>query len=161
MQVRSQLDILYRIQKHLDEQSQNIQSKVLEILESKLRTTNARFEGLIKNRSSGSASEEIPVKFTMSKRKKSKYIVLKDHLDKVIDDVESWQKTLFNPMWFVIMKLQNQQLDKDLDDAFKEKRPGDRNERFTEALAIRNPLSKAGSAQVFFTTREIRLGANY
>jgi serine/threonine protein kinase len=72
-------------------------------------------------------------------------------LDKTIDDVESWQKVLFNPAWFVMMKVETQQLDKELDLAIKEKRPGNGNEIITEALAIRNSLSKANSIHVFLS----------
>jgi hypothetical protein len=147
--MKLQLDILDRVRHHLDEQSQNIQSEVLEILKSKLSTANPRLKGLVDNWSSAPGFEVLPLKVVMSKRKKSQYAVLKDHLDKTIDDVESWQRVLFNPSWFVVMKIKTQQLEKELDHAVKEGSPGNGREMISSALAVRNPLRKADSTSIF------------
>jgi hypothetical protein len=147
--MRLQLDLLSRVQSHLDEQTQVVQSEVLEILKSKLGTANTKLEGLVNNWSANLEPDALSAKSTLSKKKKSKYVLIKDNLDKTIDEVESWQKILFNPTWFVMMKIETQQLDKELDLASKEKSPGNGNEIFAEALAIRSPLSKSNSIHIF------------
>ena len=147
--MRLQLDILDRVRIHLDEQSQNIQTEVLEILKSKLSAANPRLKGLVDNWSLDRSSDALPTKVIMSWRKKSEYAMLKDHLDKTIDNVESWQRVLFNPSWFVIMKIGAQQLEKELDHAVKERRLGNGHEMISNALAVRNPLRKADSTHIF------------
>ena len=160
MQMKLQLNVLSRVQSHLDEQSQNIQREVLEILKSKLSAANAKLKDLVSNWSSEPTSGALPVKLSISIREKSKYALFKDDLDKIIDDMESWQMVLFNPSWFIIMKAEAQELDKELGRAVQEKRQGNGNQIISETLSMRNSLSGTNSSHVFLPPNKLNSARN-
>jgi hypothetical protein len=147
--MKMQLDILDQIRPHLDKQGQDIQSQVLEILKSKLAIANIRLDGLVTNWSSDLMSKVTPDILVITKRGKSKYVMLKNHLDETIKDVESWQTLLFNPSWFSIMKAKSQLFGIELSRAAEAKNMNKQNDMITGALAVRDPLGKAASISVF------------
>ena len=154
MQMEMQLEILGQVRDKLDDRSQIIQNRVLDILTLKLADADAQLRGLVQNWSSDHHSNVPPVEFTMSKRKKSKYAMIKDHLDKIIEEIESWQRVSLNPLWFFILKFQSQQFDKDLDRAKGENR-SQGHKMITQAIAVRNPLRKISSTKVFLPPKKL------
>ncbi|RYP66865.1 hypothetical protein DL771_007587 [Monosporascus sp. 5C6A] len=152
--MKQQLELLRQTRNHFDEEAQKVQDDVLQILKSKLDTTEAKLKGLVKCRSSTPGSDAFSAEFTMSKKERTKYATLKDRLDMAIDDAESWQRLLFYPLWFITLKSQPQQFDKDLEHARK-KNPDKGNSMITEAIAVRHPLRKASSTRVFLPTAEL------
>lgn len=93
---------------------QDIQNEILTVLNSKLTAANSKINSFLKERSatSDADSEIIPPKVVIIKR--FKYVSLKEYLDKTIADMESWQR-LFDPSWFLIMRVARQHVDKELD----------------------------------------------
>ncbi|RYP36152.1 hypothetical protein DL767_003484 [Monosporascus sp. MG133] len=146
--MKLQLEILRQTRNNFDEEGQKVQDEVLQILASKLDATETKLKSLVKCRSSALSSDAFSAEFTMSKRERTKYATLKDRLDMAINEVESWQRLSFNPLWFITLKSQTQQFDEDLEHARKQN-PGKGNSMITEAIAVRDPLQKASSTHVF------------
>ncbi|RYP80294.1 hypothetical protein DL770_006293 [Monosporascus sp. CRB-9-2] len=146
--MKLQLEILRQTRNNFDEEGQKVQDDVLQILASKLDATETKLKSLAKCRSSTLGSDAFSAEFTMSKRERTKYATLKDRLDMAIDEVESWQRLSFNPLWFITLKSQTQQFDEDLEHARKQN-PGKGNSMIKEAIAVRDPLQKASSTHVF------------
>ncbi|RYP45387.1 hypothetical protein DL769_011467 [Monosporascus sp. CRB-8-3] len=149
-----QLEILRQTRNNFDKESQRVQDDVLQILTSKLDAAETKLKSLVECWSSALSSDAFSAEFTMSKRERAKYATLKDRLDMAIDEVESWQRLSFNPLWFITLKSQTQEFDKDLDHA-KQNNPGKENNKITEAIAVRNPLRKVSSTHVFLPPEKI------
>jgi hypothetical protein len=92
------------VQDDLDEHSQAIQEQVLKILASKLDAADAQLKGFMVGRSSNLYSIILPTALTISTWKRSKYAMLKDKLDRSINDIEAWQHISLNPLWLMLMK---------------------------------------------------------
>ncbi len=104
-----QLDFLLQIWQTLDEEHQNIQSQILRVLVSKLETAISQLKRVQrKKRDNGSDDEKKAVGI-----KRWKYVLVKECLDKAIQDLEAWQK-MFDPSWFLIMKVGNPLIDQEL-----------------------------------------------
>jgi len=149
-----QLEIFLHIQKHLDRRGQIVQINVLDILVSKLEYANTKLGGLVQSWSPEIHSSVLQSK-PISKRERANYIIQKDGLDKAIDEIESWQRVAFNPLWFAIMKIQSQRFDEELD-LSKEKNSSPGSNLVTDAIAVRNPLRKAGSSHVFLPPGKLK-----
>ena len=78
------------------------------MLISKLNTINLKLSKLSKDRSDDRATER-----RVPGVKKWKYVQLKQGLDEAIEDLGAWQK-MFDPSWFLIMKVSNSLIDQEL-----------------------------------------------
>jgi hypothetical protein len=108
-----QLDFLRNICETLDEEHQNIQSQVLRVLVSKLETAISQIERVQRKKKG---------KDNVAGIKRWKYVLVKEYLDKAIQDLEAWQKT-FDPSWFLIMKVGSQLIDQELSKEDRTKDP--------------------------------------
>jgi hypothetical protein len=114
-----QLDFLRHVWDDLDEEHQDIQNEILTILNTKLATSISKIGSVQQQRLRASnTTETTPPKVGMIKRFKYA-LFLKEYLDKAITDMESWQK-LFDPSWFLIMRVSGQHVDNELSRPIKE-----------------------------------------
>lgn len=107
-----QLDFLRRVWQSLDEDHQALQKQILEVLIGKLSIAISKIESLIVGTKSKTASVKGQGHQLASVRK-WKYILLKDGLDKTIEDLETWQK-IFDPSWFLFLMNSRPQIDAEL-----------------------------------------------
>ncbi|KAI9649892.1 hypothetical protein NHQ30_002476 [Ciborinia camelliae] len=106
-----QLNFLKQIWKMLDEEHQNIQDQILQMLVRKLETATSKLEKLLKK---APLDPIQPANYQWAKVKRFKYIFVKKHLDEIIQEFVSWQK-LFDPTWFLILRVSNPLIDQELD----------------------------------------------
>ena len=107
-----QLDFLRRVWQSLDKEHQTIQKQILYVLTGKLSFAVSKIEGLIV----GNKPRTLPVKNQQQQLisvKRWKYVLLKEGLDRTIEDLETWQK-MFDPSWFLILMISNPQIDTEL-----------------------------------------------
>lgn len=157
-QLRQQVDLLDQIKLLLDADAQRTQSEVLFILDSKLQIAVTRLRSYVQrwpadDRAGGMAN--VAALF-VRKRKRSKFAFMKEDLDRMIDDIESWQKLLFNPMWFTIMRSQHAQVGEALTVASRGAGLKDERTRITDALHLRDPLCNPESVDVFLSAGQLR-----
>ncbi|KAF2806859.1 uncharacterized protein BDZ99DRAFT_393878 [Mytilinidion resinicola] len=106
---RQQVEFLQKIWSTLDDEFQNIQSRTLRMLVGKLEAAVAQIERVQKKKNKDCETEnKIGIR-------KMKYVLVKDSLDKAVQEFESWQK-MFNPSWFLIMKVASPVIDQELED---------------------------------------------
>ena len=102
------MDFIKRIWESLDQEHRAIQTQILEVLVSKLKVIVSKLESLSKK---GAGDQAMNSHGTVVKR--WKYILIKECLDKSIEDLASWQK-MFDPSWFLILKISNPLIDQEL-----------------------------------------------
>jgi hypothetical protein len=153
MYMEQQLEALRRIRDHLDERYQITQDEILGMAESKLGAAEVKLKALATIGSTDPCSSISP-KRALSNRGKTRYVMLRDSVDKAIDDIESWLHFSFNPLWFVVLKAQAPQFDMELDHA-KEKNCRHENKRITEVIAVRHPLGQASSTHIFLPAGKV------
>ena len=107
-----QLDFLQRVWQSLDEEYQAIQKQILHVLVGKLTIAVSKIDSLIIKKPSSTSSLKDQRQHLTSVRK-WKYVLLKDGLDRTIEDLETWQK-MFDPSWFLIMMNSSPQIDTEL-----------------------------------------------
>jgi hypothetical protein len=104
-----QLDFLLQIWKTLDEEHQNIQNQILQVLGSKLERAIAQIERVRRKKSDKDIENgDVGVRI-----KRWKYVLIKECMDKAIQDLEAWQR-MFDPSWFLIMKVASPLIDQEL-----------------------------------------------
>ncbi|KAI9690151.1 MAG: hypothetical protein M1822_009112 [Bathelium mastoideum] len=128
-----QLDFLARIWGELDQEHQNVQSEILTVLNEKLRAADHKLNSYLKVQQPATNALLDPTLSSAVKVKRFKYASLKDSLDKTVGDMESWQK-LFDPSWFLIMRIASQRVDRELESA-----PQD-SKMITTASSVRDSL---------------------
>jgi hypothetical protein len=104
-----QLDFLKQVWETLDEEHQNIQSQILRVLASKLENAISQIKRVQRKKRDRDGEDEN----TGVGIKRWKYILIKECLDKAIQDLEAWQK-MFDPSWFLIMKVGSPLIDREL-----------------------------------------------
>jgi len=101
--------------KDLDKEHQSIQDQTLQVLVSKLTIAISKIGSLIKKSSRTTGAEGVKKQQQRpSSVKRWKYVLLKEYLDNAIDDLELWQR-IFDPSWFLIMRVASQLIDTELD----------------------------------------------
>lgn len=130
-----------------DEYRHIIQIEVLNILAVKLEYADAILISIVEGQSLQLKSNNLHEKLLL-KRKKAKYARQKGSFDEAIEDVESWLRLSFNPLWFAAIKTQTRHVEEALDHERKS-RPGQGNRVIRPTMAVRNPLSDISSARVF------------
>jgi hypothetical protein len=107
-----QLDFILRVWNDLDEEHQSIQNQILQVLVSKLTIAISKIESVIKKPGHATGAKEEHRQRPVSV-KRWKYVLLKECLDKAIEDLENWQR-MFDPTWFLIMRVASPLIDAEL-----------------------------------------------
>ena len=107
-----QLDFLQRVWKSLDAEHQTIQTQILHVLVGKLTIAVSKIDALIMGNKWKLASDK-DQRQHQTGLKRWKYALVKEGLDKTIEDLETWQK-MFDPSWFLILLASNSQIDTEL-----------------------------------------------
>lgn len=107
----SQLQVLKSVWRSLDPTHQKIQNQIVEILAGKLKVAVSKIAANIK-KEPNAASE------TPGKVRRWKYTLLKEGLEKSLEEIETWQK-IFDPSWFFIMQTATSVIDDELSAAGK------------------------------------------
>ncbi|KAJ9603238.1 hypothetical protein H2200_012016 [Cladophialophora chaetospira] len=102
----SQLQVLKSVWQSLNPTHQQIQNQIVDILAGKLKIAVSRIEGVIKK--DANTPSEIP-----GRVRRWKYALLKEGLDKSLDEIETWQR-IFDPSWFFIMQTAASVIDDEL-----------------------------------------------
>jgi hypothetical protein len=117
-----QITILKRISGSLNARYRDVQARVLSELEGKLKTATLTMDQLI----AGEKDKDIDIAEMskalrkMTPMKKVKYGFKKDALEKIIEDLENWQRR-FDPSWMLIIRMTDEKIDQQLDQ--EEKKP--------------------------------------
>jgi hypothetical protein len=133
MKTEAQITFLKKISHALDPRYRDVQSRVLSELEGKLKTATLTMDQLItyenQEREREKQKERDPdfpamVKALekMTSKKKFKYAFKKDSLEKIFDDLETWQKR-FDPSWMLIMRMADSKIDAQLSQEEQKPRP--------------------------------------
>nr|POE87754.1 hypothetical protein CFP56_10983 [Quercus suber] len=101
-----QLDFLKQTWQSLDKEHQTIQSEILDVLVGKLKAAISKLSRLEKPQDSSIQGQVTQVK-------RWKFVFVKENLDKVIKDLDLWQQ-IFDPSWFLIMRLTDPVIDMEL-----------------------------------------------
>ncbi len=107
-----QLDFLKRVWESLDEEYQNIQTQILHVLLGKLTIALSKIDSLVVG-STATKSLESTQRQQKIGVKRWRYVLLKEGLDRIIEDLEAWQK-MFDPSWFLILMNSSSQIDTEL-----------------------------------------------
>jgi len=92
----------------LDNQHRIVQQETLEVLLSKLKAVVTKLESTTKTKKGEDVSQDEVLEV-----KRVKYLFLKESIDNTIADLKIWQD-VFDPSWFLIMKLAAPQVDTEL-----------------------------------------------
>jgi hypothetical protein len=122
VKTKAQITILMKIADTLDAQYRDVQTRVLSEFEGKLKTATLTMDQLI------AGEKDKDFDFTkmakalgkMAPMKKVKYSFKKEVLEKIIEDLESWQRR-FDPSWMLIIRMTDDKIDQQLDQ--EEKKP--------------------------------------
>lgn len=124
--ISQQLDFLKRVWQSLGEDYQDLQPRIIQVLEKKLQAAVLQVSKLEKNSTRDGSS---------SKRKAGKYSFgMKHALEKAILDLQTWQKE-FDTTWFLILRVADRIIDTEL-----VKRPG--TEKLSVARHVRDALQR-------------------
>lgn len=148
----TQLDFLTQIWKALDDEHLKMQIQVLRVLINKLETAIAQIERVQKKKKDKEGEEAAKG----GGIKRLKYALIKDTLDNAIQDFESWQK-LFDPSWFLIMKIRNPLIDQELSKEDKEDEARTEVGSIATARGVRESLKPEPTVQpsVFLPENEL------
>ncbi|OTA98832.1 hypothetical protein M426DRAFT_325684 [Hypoxylon sp. CI-4A] len=102
-----QVEFFQRVAHGMNPEHCRIQFEVLETLKTKLLLATQKVESLLKDDPSK------PSRFAV---KKPKYILFRESLDKVISDLEQWQR-IFDPCWYLIARMGDRIIDSDFSEA--------------------------------------------
>lgn len=126
--ISQQLAFLKRVWASLDEDYQELQGRILRVLERKLQTAVLQISKLEKG------ANQTGTGFT-DKRKALKYaLMVKGSLDKAIQDLRVWEKE-FDTTWFLVLRVADHTIDTEL-----VKRPG--TEKLSVARHVRDALQQ-------------------
>ena len=104
-----QIDFLRQVWSTLDEEHQNIQNQILRVLVSKLEAAISQIERVQRKKKNKDGDNET----TVVDIKRWKYVLIKECVEKAIQELETWQK-MFDPSWFLIIKVGNPLIDQEL-----------------------------------------------
>lgn len=162
MKTEAQITFLKKISSRLDPRYCDVQSRVLSELEGKLKTATLTMDQLITHHkdlqplskidkdSKGKKERDpdfpkmVEALEKMHPKKKFKYAFKKDSLEKIIDDLENWQKR-FDPSWMLIMRMADEKIDVQLRD--EEMKPWTRRAGFIMAAkGVRDAARESNSS---------------
>lgn len=96
----------------LDEEHQILQKQLLHVLTGKLTIALSKIDSLIVGNTPKTSSAK-DQRQQLIGVKKWKYVLIKEGLDRTIEDLETWQK-MFDPSWFLILTASSPQIDTEL-----------------------------------------------
>ena len=109
-----QLEFLQRVWANLGEEYQTIQKQILHILNGKLTIAISKLNSVVIGDISSTSSGNPPGhQVVVVGVKRWKYAFLKESLDRIIEDLETWQK-LFDPSWYLILMNSSHMIDVEL-----------------------------------------------
>lgn len=139
-----QVDFLRSVVRAISDDHRRILNELLCQFASKLSLAVTKLQSVQKKE-----SEAKPGFFAFTyKVNKAQYILKKDTLDRIIEDLEKWQR-LFDPSWFLLMRISSPIIDAELDKAKKaqsnsNKAISSRARTQLSAVTARPPLEIAG-----------------
>ncbi|KAK3112369.1 hypothetical protein LTR53_011434 [Teratosphaeriaceae sp. CCFEE 6253] len=104
-----QLNFIRQIHADLDDELQDLQVRIYEILVAKLRVATRKLNGLHKD---GRNSSTKTLDWATNV-KKLKFVLTRQCLDEVVEDLELWQRT-FDPTWFLVLRVAKPSIDEEL-----------------------------------------------
>ncbi|KAH7464179.1 hypothetical protein FOMA001_g17882 [Fusarium oxysporum f. sp. matthiolae] len=108
-----QLDNIERIARLMDDRHREIHDQTLEILVSKLKTTIMKLKSVSKPRQ-GTDLDPLQInEGEMLAPRSWKFALLKETIDKAIEELETWQK-VSDPSWLLILRAKNTSLNEQL-----------------------------------------------
>ena len=132
-----QLDFLRSVWDDLDKEYRTIQSQIIHVLIGKLTVAVSKIESLIVR---GPLSTSWIKPQQVHGVKRFKYALVKESLDRVIEDFETWQK-MFDPSWFLILKSSSPGIDREL----KRQNDVSTSSLLTFTQTLRNTLQGTGN----------------
>jgi hypothetical protein len=136
---------MQRVALTIDDELRRVLNDLLYQLTSKLSLAVVKLESLLKRE-----SEPRPGFLGFASRaNKTSFVLKKDTLDGVINDLEKWQRR-FDPSWFLLMKIANPIIDRELDRAKQGQSgtittvPGGSGRSRGSVLPAKSPLTIAG-----------------
>lgn len=127
MRTELQLNVVRGIASELSERHRMIQHATIAMLVTKLEIAINNVESTIK--SHPDRDQELEVH-------RWKYALMKEKIDRTIEDLKEWQ-SLFDPSWYLIMKLADRQIDDGL-----------RKNRISSAMEFQDPIPPAQSLRI-------------
>lgn len=107
LRTKLQLKLLRQFAPILDEEHRNIHDETLKVFANKLDIASTKLRSYLKkNEGDRALDDEWKVKC-------SKYALFGKSLDTAIDELDMWQR-IFDPLWYLIMKLASPQIDVEL-----------------------------------------------
>ncbi|KAI1736139.1 hypothetical protein F4680DRAFT_433538 [Xylaria scruposa] len=108
-----QLEFMQRVAGSMDEYHKQINEKIIEILQSKLKVVISKLERVLRmpNRDSDTNSTQENSETVTPRR--WKYTLLKESIDEAIRELEAWQREA-DPSWYLLLKISNSQIDQAL-----------------------------------------------
>ncbi|KAJ5365919.1 hypothetical protein N7517_008805, partial [Penicillium concentricum] len=124
MRTELQLKVVQIIAPELSEKHRRIQHQTIAMLATKLEIAVNNLQSIVKRHPVG--KQELGVR-------RWKYVLTKEKIDSTIEDLKEWQ-SLFDPSWYLIMKLADKKVDSGLSTNKK-----------TSAIAFKDPIAPAQS----------------
>ncbi|OQE35336.1 hypothetical protein PENCOP_c013G04988 [Penicillium coprophilum] len=145
MRTELQLKVVQSIASELSEKHRRIQHQTIAMLATKLEIAVNNLQSIVKRHPVG--EQELGVR-------RWKYVLTKEKIDSTIEDLKEWQ-SLFDPSWYLIMKLADKQVDSDLS-----------TNRKSSAIDFKDPIAPAQSLRRALNpanakTPPVRLSADF
>lgn len=121
-----QLELLTRLWNTLDPEHQELQERVVQVLAGKLRVALSQIDKVERINPGDNVHAGV---------KRWKYMLyVKDSLDKAIAELEAWHK-IFDPTWFLIMKIADPLVDSKLTEVSQGADPGSKHKATTSTFS--------------------------
>ncbi|KAF2968326.1 hypothetical protein GQX73_g5243 [Xylaria multiplex] len=113
LKTAEQLQFTQKVAGSMDAYHKQINEKIIETLQSKLKAVTLKLERVVKmsdKDGNTNSSEESNVTVTP---KRWKYALLKESIDEAVEELEAWQRTA-DPSWYLILRIASSQIDQAL-----------------------------------------------
>ncbi|KAI0466141.1 hypothetical protein F4859DRAFT_333179 [Xylaria cf. heliscus] len=153
LKISKQLEFTQQVEGMMDTHHRNIHSMTIDILQSKLKIVTSKLESVVRMPDEDSdINSTNPGGNVAVTPRRWKYALLKESIDKAIEELEMWQLTA-DPSWYLILKSASSQIDQALASSNK-----DMITSFPAAKTIRAGLREVTSdepAGVFLPSSEL------
>ncbi|KAJ5763125.1 hypothetical protein N7533_001806 [Penicillium manginii] len=149
IQTRIQIEFLENVKDSLDEDLRDIQNRTLFVLIEKLSAANTKLDKVFTRTADDGAKRQT------LKVSKWRYILYREGLEEVLEDLKSWQDKLFNPSWFLTMRIQSPQIDIELSNSLKLSEADRRQQNLPNAQSLRRRALRHNNSdqKVFLDSR--------
>jgi hypothetical protein len=130
MRTELQLKVVRSIAPELSGKHRRIQHETIAMLATKLEIAINNLESIVKRRPAGNKELDI---------RRWKYAFTKEKIDRTIEDLKEWQ-SLFDPSWYLIMKLTDNKVDSGLS-TYEKSSAKDFQDPIAPAQALRRALN--------------------